>query len=223
MRSWESLAASQPALVFVMRVFQRAWARSLPFEDRLLRNGRSLAFVFVVRPAAQQRRRGLGKTSGFRGLHRSPACRTVFSGEFRRCARAWRVQAPERFSTAVSCKALRRRTTSSRILCATSLLLIFGSARSRPSREKSVTILVSWSKPAPSAVTSLATIRSEFFAESFFRAFSATWSVSAAKPTIIFWPLFLATSVKMSVVGSREIVSGAWLFLIFSERCSTGR
>src|SRR5207249_8134549 len=216
-------SASRLGRSFAMRVFLRAWARFLPFEDLELKNGQWQAVPTVVRYAARQRLHGLGRTAGFRGPRKNPAARIIFSGDFRKCARPWRDQSPERFSAAVPCKTLRKRTTSSKIRCATSLLLIFGSARSRPSREKSVTIFVSRSNPAPSAVTSLATIKSAFFAESFFRAFSATWSVSAAKPTTIFWPLFRATSASMSAVGSREIVNAASLFLIFSERCSAGR
>ena len=50
----------------------------------------------------------------------------------------------------------------------------FRERQSRPSRANSVTMLVSSSKPAPSAVTSLATIRSAFLAAKFFAAFSAT-------------------------------------------------
>src|SRR5260370_41461494 len=126
-----------------MRVFQRASARSLPFEVLLLSDGQRQAVPTGAQYPVQQLLRGRDKTTGFRGLRRNSVGRTVFSGDFRKCARPWRDQTPVRFSEAVPCKTLRRRTTSSKILCATSLLLIFGSARSRPSREKRVTILVS--------------------------------------------------------------------------------
>ena len=66
----------------------------------------------------------------------------------------------------------------------------------------SVTIFVSTSKPAPSAVTSFATIKSAFFCVNFFRAFSATWSVSAANPTTNRSPFSRATLARMSGLGS---------------------
>src|ERR1700683_155490 len=121
------------------------------------------------------------------------------------------------------CSTERRRTTSSRTRCATSLLFMRGRGTSRPSRANKVTMLVSWSKPAPSAVTSLATIRSAFFAASFLRAFSATCSVSAAKPTTRRSPLLCATSARMSRVGSRDNISGSLFRLIFWSSFSDGR
>src|SRR5260370_14175282 len=87
--------------------------------------------------------RGFDRKGGFRGGRRKAVGRIVFSGEARGYARPWRVQAAERLAAFVPCKTPRRRRISSKIRCATSLLFNFGSARSRPSREKSVTTFVS--------------------------------------------------------------------------------
>src|SRR5260370_40211820 len=142
MRSLHS-PAPRPARSFAMLVFLRASARSLPFEVLLFSDGQRQAVPAGAQYPVQQLLRGRDKTTGFRGLRKNSACRIVFSGDFRKCARPWRDQTPERFSAAVPCKTFRRRNTSSKILCATSLLLIFGSARLRPSRDKSVTTFVS--------------------------------------------------------------------------------
>src|SRR5690242_18981140 len=123
-------------------VFLRAWAKELPFRERELKNVKSQAVRAVARLPAWRLRRDLDRTNGFRDLRRNLICWIVFAGEIQKRARPWRNQSPERFKTGVPCKTLRRRATSSRIRSATSLLFIFGRARSRPSREKSVTIFV---------------------------------------------------------------------------------
>jgi hypothetical protein len=78
-----------------------------------------------------------------RDLRRNAIARKVFSGEIQGSARAWQGQTAERCDSVLWRSALRRRKTSSRMRCATSFLLSLGSARSRPSRENRVTILVS--------------------------------------------------------------------------------
>src|SRR5579859_8248728 len=78
-----------------------------------------------------------------RYLDKSSGAWRVFLAELRRGARPWD-QTAERWAWR---SVERRRTTSSRMRCATSLLLMRGRARSRPSRANSVTTLVSWSKP----------------------------------------------------------------------------
>src|ERR1700678_2577755 len=90
---------------------------------------------------------------------------------------------------------------------ATSNLFIFGREISSASGRYMVTIFVSVSKPAPSWVTSLATIMSADFRASLPRAFSATLFVSAAKPTTTRWPFSLPSSARMSGVGSKVSVN----------------
>src|SRR6185312_3394198 len=71
----------------------------------------------------------------------------------------------------------------SRILSATSSLVISGRRSTLPSRASSTTRLVSVPNPEPASLTSLATIRSHPFCASFSAAWRSTSSVSAAKPT----------------------------------------
>src|SRR5260370_11334252 len=156
MRSLHS-PAPRPARSFAMRVFLRASARSLPFEVLLLSDGQRQAVPTGARYPVQQLLRGRDKTTGFQGLRKNSACRIVFSGDFRKCARPWRDQTPERFSAAVPCKTFRRRNTSSKILCPPSLLFIFGSARVRPSPDQSRPTFLSCSNPPSSSVTPLPT------------------------------------------------------------------
>jgi len=81
--------------------------------------------------------------------------------------------------------------------------------RSRPSRENRVMIFVSWSKPAPCAVTSFATIRSAFFCASFFRAFFRDLlGPPPRNPNDkSVRPFPFARVARMSALGSRRIVS----------------
>src|SRR5262249_11019925 len=76
----------------------------------------------------------------------------------------------------------RRRTTQSRMRPATSSLGRTGSDSASPSASSSCTMLVSDPKPAPGAVTSLATTRSRCFSRSLRVASSVTAWVSAANP-----------------------------------------
>src|SRR5215467_14778115 len=78
----------------------------------------------------------------------------------------------------------RRRTTWSRTRWATSHLLVSGTSTTS-SRVMMMTALRSESNPTPWRETSLTTIASRFLEKSFWRAFSRTFSVSAAKPTMI--------------------------------------
>ena len=90
-------------------------------------------------------------------------------------------------------------------------------------RAKKVTMLVSTLKPAPAAVTSLATMRSAFFATSFLRAFSEMLSVSAAKPTTSRSPFSPAAVARISGFGSSLIVSASLLRLILDGAISAAR
>ena len=99
---------------------------------------------------------------------------------------------------------------------ATSRLVIFGRSSCR-SAVISVTMFVSVLNPAPGFVTSFATIRSRFFAFSFSSAWRITWSVSAAKPTMVCFAFFMApTAFAMSGFSSSVITIGSpAFFLIF--------
>src|SRR6266436_35632 len=88
MRSWDS-PASKLGRPFATRVFLRAWARVLPFEDLELRNGCWQTVPHGSRYPALQRQCGPDKTTGFQGLRRSPAGLIIFCGEFRKHAPPW--------------------------------------------------------------------------------------------------------------------------------------
>ena len=94
----------------------------------------------------------------------------------------------------------------------------------RPLRscEMIVTAFRSESKPTPSRETSLTTIASSDFDASFLRAFSSTFSVSAANPTTICEVFRRATSARISAVGSSSSVISP-LRLIFCSAAAFGR
>src|SRR5271165_1649615 len=115
----------------------------------------------------------------------------------------------------------RRWTTWSRTRWATSHFVVSGTSTTS-SRLIMVTALRSESKPTPSRETSLTTIASRFFETSFWRAFSRTFSVSAAKPTMIWFPLWSESSFRMSGVASSSRLMGP-LRLIFWPAAFFGR
>ena len=95
---------------------------------------------------------------------------------------------------------VRRPTTQSKMRRATCRLGSSGSSSTPPAGSRMTTRLVSHANPAPSWLTSFATIRSRCLARSLWWARRTTSPVSAAKPTTIRAP----TSLRMSGVGSRS-------------------
>ena len=81
-------------------------------------------------------------------------------------------------------------------------------------------MLVSPSKPAPSRVMSFATTRSRCLVSNLSRAFSTTFSLSAANPTSKRLPFSRATSSSRSAVGSNSNFNSPRrrLILCFSVR-----
>ena len=83
-----------------------------------------------------------------------------------------------------------------------------------------VTLLVSEPNPLPSAVMSLAAIRSRFLLPTLALAFSTRFWLSAANPTRTKLPL---ADLRMSVVLAREMFRSSSAFLIFWPAVSVGR
>ncbi len=92
-----------------------------------------------------------------------------------------------------------------------------------PSFEIMLIELKSEAKPEFGFATEFAQIASRFFSLSFFRAYSFTFSVSAAKPMRICLSLLCERVFKMSGVGSNSTVIESasfftfWVFLIFGR------
>ena len=100
---------------------------------------------------------------------------------------------------------------------------MIGSSSTRPSRNSSLTILVSTLKPAPSWETSLATIRSRFLAVSLAAALATRSWVSAANPTSNRLPLAAPSSARMSGFFSSSMAREAAVFFTFVSERSLGR
>src|SRR4029077_15425737 len=112
-------------MAFVTRALLGASARSLPLGGRESKIEWQQSTPSAARYSGRQYRlRGRDRTNGFRGLHRNRVGQIVFFAESREYARPWWNQTLERFIAGTVWRTLRRRTTSSKIRCATSLLLI---------------------------------------------------------------------------------------------------
>src|SRR5581483_12216044 len=118
----------------------------------------------------------------------------------------------------------KRWTTASRTMRATSRLPVRGTFCSLPSAASTFTWLVSCSKPAPGAVTSLATMTSRRLRRSLASASSRTADVSAANPTST-CPSGLRSprAARMSGVGSSTSSGTPSAFLIFEGATALGR
>ena len=108
-------------------------------------------------------------------------------------------------------------------MSATASLDICGWLCELPSAPMSVTMLVSTSKPAPSRVTSLATIRSSPLRLSLARALASRSSVSAANPTSRRAPFFAARRGISSAIDSISSRSPRASFLILPRAGFAGR
>src|SRR4051794_40942925 len=115
----------------------------------------------------------------------------------------------------------RNFPTTSNTRCATSHLVVSGTSTTSPC-VRMVTALRSESKPTPSRETSFTTMASRNLEPNFFRAFSNTFCVSAAKPIMSCDFFTRASSARMSVVGSSSSDIGPVL-LIFCSADFLGR
>src|SRR5579885_2538277 len=117
----------------------------------------------------------------------------------------------------------RRAPTQSRMRAATAVFGSTGSASSSPAASSRWTTFVSLPKPAPAAVTSLATIRSRCFVASLRRASAITSWVSAANPITSRFPLRAARPARMSGVRSSASASVCAVFLSLRAAVARGR
>src|SRR5579875_1139145 len=151
-------------------------------------------------------------------------CRPRSPPSCRRCARRSAPYAERAGRSRRGLAAARRRaTTQSRMRAATAVFGSTGSASSSPAASSRWTTFVSLPKPAPAAVTSLATIRSRCFVASLRRASAITSWVSAANPITSRFPLRAARPARMSGVRSSASASVCAVFLSLRAAVARGR
>jgi len=175
------------------------------------------AFSTGARDPARNGSAGPDRTAGFRGPCKNPAAGQFFRKSFGNAFGPWREFKDGTLQRRRSCRTHCKRTTSSKIRCATSPLLIFRSARSRPSQEKETSQYWYRDEPRASAVTSLATIQVGILRVKVFFEHLGGRGLSLPTKPPRFSGLFLAPR-QMSVVGPRELVSARRPFKFFPMR-----